>query len=177
MRTITFLGLVAAAVLLLAACGASSSQAAAAASRADSAHVWHQAVQCVREHGLPTFPEPSIDSSGRPHFPQGTQEPPPSVLDACQHILEQLPSNERQPVSSSSSSQTLNDPATMLRFAQCMRRHGITDWPDPDASGVFHMPPSMGHLAKGEPRWPSIQRAWRACLRYDPSGGVQMAAS
>lgn len=165
MRTVTVLGL--AAAVMLAACGGSSQ---AAASTANAAHVWHLAAQCVRDHGQSTFPDPSIDSSGHAHFPPGTQDPPQSVMDACQHILNQLPASERQPVSGSQ-----NDPAMMLRFAQCMREHGISDWPDPDSSGAFHFPPSLAGNLKTGPRWQSIRSAWTACDHYNPSGHIYSA--
>jgi hypothetical protein len=132
--------------------------------------VWHQAAQCVRDRWEPTFPDPTIDSSGRATFPPGTQEPPQSVLDACQHILQQLPPQDRQADTSRQ-----NDPAMMLRFAQCMRRHGISDWPNPDGSGQFHFPPSLSGNLKAGPRWPSVRSAWTACDRYDPSGHIETA--
>jgi hypothetical protein len=62
----------------------------------------------------------------------------------------------------------------MRQFAQCMRGHGIQDWPDPDAQGRFHLPSSL--QGKSSPRWPQIQAAWNGpCKRYDPSGSIRTA--
>ena len=65
--------------------------------------------------------------------------------------------------------------ALRTRFAQCMRQQGITDFPDPDARGRFHLPPSLdqGGNLKASPRWAQVQAAMDGpCKRYDPSGGV-----
>ena len=52
-----------------------------------------------------------------------------------------------------------------LRFAQCMRAHGVPNFPDPSAGG--------GGLSIGpglNPQSPSFQGAQKACARYGPSG-------
>ena len=61
---------------------------------------------------------------------------------------------------------------TMRRFAQCMRQHGIEDWPDPDAQGYFHIPPGLSNFRSGA-RWPQIQAAWNGpCKQFNPSGHI-----
>jgi hypothetical protein len=47
-----------------------------------------------------------------------------------------------------------------LAFARCMRRHGVQNFPDPDASGRVSQPPaSVKEL-------PSFARAQKACAKY-----------
>jgi hypothetical protein len=65
--------------------------------------------------------------------------------------------------------------ATRIRFAQCMRQQGITDFPDPDEQGRFNLPPSLaqGGNLKSSPRWPQVQQAMDGpCHQYDPSGHI-----
>jgi hypothetical protein len=129
--------------------------------------IYHEVAQCVRDHGMPDFPDPTVDAQGQPHLPDGTATPSASIVQACQPILNQIPPADRpagtQP----------NDPAMMRRFAQCMRAHGITDWPDPNANGDFPLPPSLAGNMKRGPRWPQIQAAWNGpCKQYNPAGHI-----
>jgi len=153
--------------LVLAACGGQPQHSASV--RDAAAPTWHRLVQCARQNGMPDLPDPTIDDQGQAHFPGGTPSPPPSVVQACQAIYDQLPAQARGTGSGSQ-----NDPAMMRQFAQCMRRHGIDDWPDPDAQGKFHMPPSLGNI-KRSPRWQPIRAACNACTRFDPSGHIETA--
>jgi hypothetical protein len=68
-------------------------------------------------------------------------------------------------------------PAMAQRFAQCMRQHGVEDWPDPDSQGDFHFPPSLGDNLKTSPRWEQIRTAWHGPFKqYNPSGRIATAA-
>jgi hypothetical protein len=152
----------------LVACGIGpQSRPAAARPSANPAQVAHQFSQCVRDHGQPDFPDPTLDAQGRPQLPDGVQKPDTSILQACASILDQLrtTANHGQPTP---------DPAMSRRFAQCMRAHGIDDWPDPDASGRFTFPPSLAGNLKTGPRWQQIQAAWNGpCKQYNPSGHIE----
>jgi hypothetical protein len=158
----------AALALALTACGIGPpAHPAAAQPPANTAGVYRELAQCFRDHGMPDFPDPVVDASGRAQFPDGVDKPPAEVLEACKPILDRLPASGRV---------TTNhpDPAMMRRFAQCMRDHGIEDWPDPDSQGRFALPPSLADNMKTGPRWPQIQAAWSGpCARYDPSGSIE----
>jgi hypothetical protein len=57
----------------------------------------------------------------------------------------------------------------MVRFANCMRSHGVTNLPDPEASPYdfkFAFSPSSGNL-----RSPTFQSADAACQHLLPGGG------
>jgi hypothetical protein len=65
---------------------------------------------------------------------------------------------------------TTNNPAAYsaaLRFADCMRSHGVPDFPDPGAAGT-HV---AQVLPKSELQSPAFQTAARACRRFGPSPG------
>lgn len=155
-----------AALALAAACGPAAAQTPAVQPSASPAAIYRQFAQCVRDHGQPDFPDPTVDAQGRAQLPDDVPKPPDSVMQACASILNRLPASLRPRNS------TPNDPAMMRRFAQCMRAHGIDDWPDPNADGSFTMPPTLGNI-KTNPRWSQIQAAWSGpCKQYDPSGHI-----
>jgi hypothetical protein len=53
-----------------------------------------------------------------------------------------------------------------LRFAQCMRAHGVSDFPDPTAGGGLQIGGSGIN-----PKSPAFQSAQRSCRKLLPSGG------
>jgi hypothetical protein len=130
------------------------------------AQIWHELVACARAHGDPTMPDPVIDSQGRAKFPPGTQAPSAATQQACQSIYNRLPAAARTdaPV----------DIQMEIKFAQCMRQQGLTDWPDPDASGAYPLPPDL-ITEKSGPVWDRIKAAWDACKAFNPSGSLNVS--
>jgi hypothetical protein len=163
-------GAVVAVLLLLAGlagCGAPGGGAAATATtgQQDLVAVVHELVRCARANGMPNLPDPQIDSNGEPHFPEGTPEPPQSVLRACQSIVDRLPGaalgGEANPAAV---------PA-LLRFAKCIREHGFPRFPDPQADGSF----LASELPQGvKPGNPPFDAALRACRQVNPDPNGEM---
>jgi hypothetical protein len=58
----------------------------------------------------------------------------------------------------------------MLRFAQCMREHGI-DLPDPSSDGGITIQKSADSAAPPEPNDPRFEAAQSACQKFMPTGG------
>ena len=55
-----------------------------------------------------------------------------------------------------------------LEYAQCMRSHGVTNFPDPTVSAERHWP-VQHHTSSGiNPNSPTFQAASRACQKYRP---------
>jgi hypothetical protein len=111
--------------------------------------IWDEFVACARTHGQPNWPDPAIDDSGRATFADvagfDVKTAYSTVRDACAPILEKLPpeANPRnKPVSDA-------DLATLRRFAECVRAHGVPDWPDPDPNGSFPLPERITEGGKG----------------------------
>jgi hypothetical protein len=158
-------GLVLAVVLLggLAGCSASGGAGAATTTsgQQDAAAVWRELVRCARANGMPNLADPQIDSNGRANFPNGTPDPPASVRRACQAIYDRLPPSARE-----EAARPPADMQALLRYARCMREHGVADFPDPDAQGNFRAPPGSTGLG---PKNPSFQRAEQACRQLDPN--------
>src|ERR1700738_3772906 len=130
-----------------------------------TAELWHLAAQCIRDHGQPDFPDPTIDSHGQPQLPDGVAKPSQAEMDACR------PQVDAASRTGGSRPQATTNPAQMRQFAQCMRDNGLEDWPDPDVNGTFHLPPDL--FGKSIPRWPAIQAAWNGpCAKYNPAGHI-----
>jgi hypothetical protein len=155
-------------VLLLAGCSASGDSGAATTTTGGqqaAAAVLREFVRCARANGMPNLPDLRLDSNGQVSIPEGTPEPPKSVERACRSIWERLPASasgdqERPPA----------DIQALLRYARCMREHGMADFPDPAADGRFPLPASL----RGG-KTPSFLRASQACrqLNPDPKGRLE----
>lgn len=165
---------VAAAVTLTGAagCGAVGGGTHASATRSPTAHrsspspqLYHQVAQCFRAHGVPGFPEPTENpQTGQWDLPPGTRKPPPSAVAACRSLLDQIPEgrggggrNQRPP--------TAAEMVKLKQFSQCMRQHGLTDFPDPGADGDVALPPRYAQLGKKGMR-PQLE----ACHQYAVQG-------
>jgi hypothetical protein len=82
--------------------------------------------RCMRQHGLPGWPDPKVDANGRTEWqlPSGMRKDDPR-LKAAQQACRQYRPNGGQAQRPSPQQQQ-----EMLAFARCMRQHGIT-LPDP----------------------------------------------
>jgi hypothetical protein len=110
--------------------------------------------QCMRENGV-DMPDP--DSSGRIQIKakRGNQDKVQAAMKKCQHFM-QGGGRLGNP----------DDPKMrdqMLKFAQCMRQHGI-DVPDPQPGEGIRMRVHKGSQAK-------LQAAQKACAQFAPGGG------
>jgi hypothetical protein len=145
----------------VAACGAAGqggSQATQPNAQSSEAAVLRQFVDCVRAHGLPGFPDGSIDSHGVVSFPDSAPDIPDSTVTACQVYFNRLPP---QPAASPPVPQQLFQ--VLLSFARCMRSHGVTDWPDPAPSGTFFLDARL--IAAGKR---GVYQQVQLCQRANP---------
>jgi hypothetical protein len=92
------------------------------------------AVACARKHGMPGVPDPVAGADGQITIPGGTPTPTPAVLSACGALIRLA---EASP--STLPNVSPSDMQALLRYAACMRSHGLPHWPDPNAQGVFHV--------------------------------------
>jgi hypothetical protein len=117
-------------------------------------------VQCFRSHGDPGFPDPVYDpGDGRWHFAISPASVPASTRQACQHLF---PTATPTPPVSQAVFQKL------VSFAQCMRRQGVYDWPDPAPDGSFRLDARLWGLGKRG----GVYQAMNAC--HFPSGGINV---
>jgi hypothetical protein len=117
-----------------AGCGAKEDSAGSQDS-AQVATLYRRLSQCVRDHGAPNFPDMVQRGDGGWGLAPGASPPPKSAEDACRSIRDKIPR-----VGSGGKPASASDMAAYRKFAGCMRRHGLSDWPDPDPDGYFTLP-------------------------------------
>jgi hypothetical protein len=114
-------------VLAISACGSSNATRNAAGSNGRASR-FIKFSACMRSHGVPNFPDPSAE--GGIHL-DGTDVNPasPSFVSAQATCAKLLPGGGpgRQKPSAQQRAQ-------FVQIAECMRRHGISDFPDPTNS-------------------------------------------
>jgi hypothetical protein len=77
--------------------------------------------ECMRANGVPHFPDPG--SKGEFNFGVDvTREVWLKAIDACKAL---------KPPGALSAKRTVKEQSATLRFAQCVRDHGVKDFPDP----------------------------------------------
>ena len=163
-RTAAAIVLTAGLCLLAAACSSSPSSSGPGGSSNTGGSTSSQKAlafsQCMRSHGVLKYPDP--DSSGG--FPkESPQQLGVSVSrfeaaqSACRHLL---PNGGSGPTPA----QVAQARAQALKFSQCVRKHGVTNFPDPGSDGRIPDPASVG-IDQGSPQF---QAANQACRKYRP---------
>lgn len=135
--------------------------------------------RCMRSHGVANFPDPQPGQTNA-KFPDAQQLGVSSsayqvAYNACQHLLpagtdDQFPPAEVQLLL-----------IGMLKFSQCMRHHGVSNWPDPtlDSEGrpVFDL--GRAGITHSEARSPQLTTKMADCQYLLPRalGGVPVGGS
>jgi hypothetical protein len=144
----------------VATAGGTPTAAARAETYADRMLVW---AKCMREHGV-DMADPEPDGSVQLADPKSKVKPAvQKAVEACQPMR---PPGELQPLPTLPPEQI----AAARRYAQCMRDHGVPEFPDPDEGGLFtrDMDPSVDQAG------PTFQGAFRTCgpiIGEDPDAG------
>jgi hypothetical protein len=132
LRPLAALALVGAISLTGAGCGSGASSAtgestavgtgtAAATRTASAQEKLVKLAECIRAHGVPHFPDP--DPKGE--FKFGIDVSPAvwkRAVDACKAL---------EPPGTFSGKRSPKQQSDALRFAECVRAHGVKDFPDP----------------------------------------------
>lgn len=116
---------------------------------------------CVRSHGLPNYPDPSVSGPAviAPNSAINPQSPAyQSAYKACAKL--QPGGNVQRP------GPTESDKLAALRWAGCLRKHGMPNFPDPTTSSgeglgyrglLFPVGPGF------DPHSPAFKQATAAC--------------
>lgn len=150
---------------LLAACSSGTSATTASGTSSTSSQYAKALVyaQCMRKHGDPNFPDPNSngtftqannDSSGV------SQSVVQAALSACQKLAPsgmQISQSQQQQVQTEG-----------LKFAKCMRAHGVPNFQDPAAGGEIMRPKGV------DPNSSTYVAALHVCqpLLVAPSGAA-----
>jgi hypothetical protein len=129
----------------------------------------------MRAHGVPNFPDPGtnghgglmIESSQRSGGGgslkvNGVSVGSPAFRSAMQTCRSKLPNGGRP--SAPSASQR----AALLRFSQCMRAHGLTNFPDPTFQSNGAVGLEFGRQSGLDPNSPAFRTAQKACASFQP---------
>lgn len=124
---------------------------------------------CMRSHGDPNQPDPTIDANGvihitwNPAIPGGylgTNHGGQGNLGPGQYCRQYL--SQAQAALDGGEAPKLPTQAQLVAFAECMRANGISDFPDPTNGNL-----SINRAAGGDlnPDDPVFQRASRVCVK------------
>jgi hypothetical protein len=116
---------------------------------------------CMRSNGAPDFPDPQRFAGGNVKLTihqLGASSPHlQTALSACDHLL---------PSGRSGSQETAQQQRTRLAdelsFARCMRRHGVSRFPDPSAQGELTV--EMVRAQGIDLHSPAVLQDVQACL-------------
>jgi hypothetical protein len=159
--------------LLAAACGSTPGPATSSGSASNNpATAAYRYAACIRAHGVPSFPDPHVTTTpgGGGSVAQavpasaGLSPKFKSAQSACKGIL---PAAVNGPGRHGPSKQVF------LAFAQCLRSHGISNFPDPNAQGQLTLQAisAAGVDVKG----PAFFDAAKACVGVT-HGQIPLAA-
>jgi hypothetical protein len=149
--------------LAVAGCGggsnsSSSDPAASGAGSSDSTKLVQYA-QCMRKNGVPSFPDPVNGQLQLTVTKGGPLDPNSPQFQAAQQACKSL----EPPGLQSGSAQNNQQQSQALKFASCMRKNGVANFPDPQ-NGRF--------LAGGDidPNSSQFKSAMAACRKLLPGG-------
>jgi hypothetical protein len=135
---------------LLAGCGGSSGDDAGASGGtgggASSSASGDRAVrfaECMRENGVPDFPDP-VDGSITMRSMPADSATMQAAQEACQKFAPQGRATQRMQ-------------EQIIAFSQCMRENGVPDFPDPEGPGRLLVPRTI------DVQSPQFERARQAC--------------
>jgi hypothetical protein len=116
--------------------------------------------RCMRSKGVTDYPDPNGSGQLAKESPQQlgvSSSQFQSAQGVCQHLL---PNGGSGP----NAVQLRQAKAQGLRFSECVRSHGVPNFPDPGADGRIPDPATVG-IDQGSPKF---EVANQACRRYRP---------
>lgn len=168
MKAITVILAATCGAMLAAGCGATNNKPSggeASHSGQSFGSAAYKYAACIRSHGVPNFPNPQVinkpGSQGiRQAVPAGVGTSPKfaAAQKACKGIM---PGPENETASQRSAHQQSQAKA-LLAFAQCLRGHGLSSFPDPTAQG--QITPTMIKDAGVDLGAPSFLTDAKACV-------------
>lgn len=160
-RLAVLIGVIAA-TLTACSSGRATSQVAAAVGAAHTSattapagttQLVHTAAQCLRDHGIPNFPDPVLDAHGGLQVDdQLLKSLPAAVALAAENACKTQIDAAQAAAGTARPAATPQELQQATTFAHCMRQHGWPRFPDPDASGRFELTnPADGPSSKRDP--------------------------
>ncbi|MGP3925060.1 hypothetical protein [Streptomyces sp. 8N616] len=114
-------------------------------------------IECLRENGVPDFPDPAADGSILLDPSSGIDVKGDAYKKAEKACEDLMPEGRR-------ASPPPGGMPDLTKYADCMRENGVPDFPDPKGSGFA--PEEAGIDVES----PEFQDAHKACQRHLPAG-------
>jgi hypothetical protein len=156
--------------LLVAGCGSSSSPSSASGGLPSLQTLTAQALsfaKCMRSHGISDFPDPTVHDSatskgvGFALTPGSIDTSSPLYKSANKVCTKQTGFGHI------TAAQLQQGMSALLKFAECMRSHGVTNFPDPVENGQ-----NIGfNFSPADHNSPRFKAAQSACGPLLPGGG------
>jgi hypothetical protein len=142
-------------------CGSSGSGSPPASSSGSAKASLVAYARCMRAHGISDFPDPDANGNLKLQGHGGSDLDPnnprfKAADTACKSLL---PPPQAAPKDLK---------AQNLKYARCMRAHGIADFPDPQPDGKLKIQLSPG--SDLDPNNARYKAADEACKKYQPGG-------
>lgn len=162
---VTWIGLAAVCTVAIAACGSSNRSASSGTTLGNTMVNYSR---CMRAHGVTDFPDPSSTQGPNAFGIDGYNFNLPATLNTQSPAYESA-NQTCQKVISAATGSGHGLPArakqAALAHAECMRQHGVPNFPDPTFSqGGQGLTVSSGNSAANA-RAPAFQRAQKDCAK------------
>jgi hypothetical protein len=124
---------------------------------------------CMRKHGVPNFPDPG--STGRIRLDprklaeSGIDVDSPRFKRAARACLRLQPKGARATARQPTAAQQ----QAMLRFARCMRSHGVPNFPDPQPGGALDLAQKVA-----APNSPQFKATEHTCRNFVPDAPIPL---
>lgn len=125
--------------------------------------------QCMRDNGISNFPDPSasgqftIDAIANGSGVDTSSAAFTQALSACESL---------EPPGFTGTPRSAQQQEAALKFAQCVRDNGVTDFPDPTADGPLIDTTRIPSAATSE-GMSLLHAAMRKCRSFAASAGVR----
>jgi hypothetical protein len=127
-------------------------------------------VDCMRSRGVPNFPDPTSGGQINVDFAHGGKDGSPASAgidrNSPQYIAADRTCRRLLPGGVPTPAQNQQAISQGLRFAQCMRSHGVPSYPDPNPSN-----PNVVRLVGVATSSPQFQSAQKVCESLVPGAG------
>lgn len=145
--------IVSASIAVLAGACSGGHQSASASASNSSTHSDVAYAECMRSHGVKDFPDPNPNggftlNGGRGSDLDQSNPTYQRANQACKSLRPQQSAQQRAQIT-----------AAMLKFARCMRSHGIRDFPDPSDGEMKVQQKPGGDLDENNPQFKTARRA------------------
>jgi hypothetical protein len=158
--------------LALASCGSTGPNSAQTSTNATNAALLVKYSACMRSHGVPDFPDPSTSQRGDTSFgvngynfnlPANLNTQAPAYQSAERHCQGLIGLGGSGPAPNLALVAKAKQAA--LAHAQCMREHGVPNFPDPTVKSVGGAIVQASGGGGINPRSPAFQQAQKICQR------------